>query len=232
MPPPTTSFRAAANDPAGVAARSIARRIQTFRTFRAEIPGAVWSLDPTAAWSVRGQATCLRELDRLRVKHTRVERELSTPVPTAVQLEGSIEGVSFVSAHEDRSIEVSCELATRLPALARILRAHDVRLVLVNSSYREQPKMSFHTFGLALDVAALKTSRETLSVAKHFEPTPDRLTCAGAPETPQGKALLAVACAVADSHLFSSVLTPNYNAGHRDHFHFDMRPDDPRFFVR
>jgi hypothetical protein len=69
-------------------------------------------------------------------------------------------------------------------------------------------------------------------VAKHFEVTPDVHTCEASPTSAEGKALLAIACAVADSGLFSSVLTPNYNEGHRDHFHFDLRPDDPRLFVR
>ena len=52
------------------------------------------------------------------------------------------------------------------------------------------------------------------------------------PRQREGKTLLAIACDLAKSQLFSSVLTPNYNAGHRDHFHLDLRPDDPRFFLR
>ena len=41
-----------------------------------------------------------------------------------------------------------------------------------------------------------------------------------------------MACALFESGVLSSVLTPNYNAGHRDHFHLDIRPDDPRSFIR
>jgi hypothetical protein len=92
--------------------------------------------------------------------------------------------------------------------------------------------VSFHTFGLALDMAAFRTQERTLSVAKHFEATPQMRTCEATPATPEGKTLLALACALADSHRFSSVLTPNYNEGHRDHFHLDVRPDDPRLFLR
>jgi hypothetical protein len=233
-PPMPTRFLAPASDPAGQAARSLARRVRSFLKFRGEIPGATWSVDPTAVWSVRREDACLRALDRSRVEYLRVERELTTPAPTLVQLsETPIEGVSFVSAHLDRVLEVSCELATRLPALARILKAHGIRSVYVNSSYREQPRMSFHTFGLALDIAAFKTRHnEMWLVAKHFEATPEALTCASQPATREGTALLAIACELAQSHLFSSVLTPNYNSGHRDHFHLDLRPDDPRFFLR
>jgi hypothetical protein len=28
------------------------------------------------------------------------------------------------------------------------------------------------------------------------------------------------------------VITPDYSEGHRDHFHVDVRPEDPRLFVR
>jgi hypothetical protein len=231
-PAPRRKFRVPPADPSGAAARTIAQRVPHFHKYRAEIPGATWTVKPEAVWSIRSQPDCLRQLAQRRVQNLLVERELTTPVPTLVQIDGSIEGVSFVSAHLDRQVEVSCELAARLPALARILRAHGVRSVLVNSSYRDQPRPSFHTFGLALDIAAFRTAHETLLVAKHFEVSPEQLTCKAEPQTPEGKQLLAIACAVAESHLFSSVLTPNYNAGHRDHFHFDMRPDDPRFFVR
>ena len=61
----------------------------------------------------------------------------------------------------------------------------------------------------------------------------DHVTCEGPrPARPGARTLLDAACALGRSHVFSSVLTPNYNEGHRDHFHVDARPDDPRFFLR
>jgi hypothetical protein len=44
--------------------------------------------------------------------------------------------------------------------------------------------------------------------------------------------MLEIACEIGASKRFSSVLTPNYNEGHRNHFHLDVRPNDPRVFVR
>ncbi|MFT3926791.1 MAG: extensin family protein [Myxococcales bacterium] len=233
-------FLAPASDPAGVAARTIAQRVRSFRKYRSEVPGASWSVNPEQVWSIRKEEGCLRALARDHVEATPIVRDLTTPVPTLVQLGPTpIGGVSFISAHLDRQIEISCELAARLPALARILKAHGVRSALVNSSYRDQPRTSFHTFGLALDIAAFEMSKrasvranDMLIVAKHFEMTPDAYTCEGQPSTPEGRVMLAIACDLAKSQLFSSVLTPNYNAGHRDHFHLDLRPDDPRFFLR
>jgi hypothetical protein len=231
-PAPRKKFELPLGDPAAEPARTIARRVPTFRRFRAEVAGAAWEVDEGATFAIRRQSACLHELARLGVRTHPVTRELSTPVPAPVAITAPVEGVSFVSLHLDREVEVSCELAARLPALARILRKHGVRAVGVNSSYRDQPKVSFHTFGLALDIAALRTATRTLLVATDFEVTPDALTCDATPSGENGRLLLAVICDIARSHLFSSVITPNYNEGHRDHFHLDMRPDDPNLFVR
>lgn len=227
-----TRFSVPLADPAGQAARLIARRVPQFRNFRAEVPGALWLEDEAVRFSIRSQARCLAQLEKLGVPAQLVERPLVTPVPAPVALTGPVGGIAFVSLYADRQVEVSCELAARLPALARILRKHGVRAVGVSSSYREQPRVSFHTFGLALDLAGFRTKKRMLRVAEDFEVTPDEHTCAARPRSERGRALLALVCDVVESHLFSSVLTPNYNEGHRDHLHFDLRPDDPRLFVR
>jgi hypothetical protein len=174
----------------------------------------------------------MSDLARMGIRAHPVARELTTPVVTPVAIDAPIAGVAFVSLHADREIELSCELALRLRALARILKAHGVLAVGVNSSYRDRPKVSFHTFGLALDMMAFRTRTATLVVAEHFEVSADTHTCEASPRSEEGKALLSIVCALADSHLFSTILTPNYNEGHRDHVHLDARPDDPRLFVR
>jgi hypothetical protein len=129
---------------------------------------------------------------------------------------------------------LSCELASRLPELARVLREHGIRALDVLSAYRPTPRQSFHTLGLALDIAAFETDDgEVLSVEHDFVETPSHETCdAPSPESAAARTLLEVACALAADHAFSTVLTPNYNEGHRNHFHIDARPDDPRFYVR
>ncbi len=231
-PPHPRRFAAPASDPAGEAARSIANRVARFRPYRTEIPGATWRVDDAAVFRVRADAECKKALKNAGVRAHLVERELLTPVPSPVALEGSVAGVSFYSLHSDREVEMACELAVRLPAIVEILKRHGVRAVSVLSSYREEPRTSFHTFGLALDLAAFRTRDGVLVVSKHFELSPGQETCNAQPTTEDGKALLAIACDLAASNLVSSVLTPNYNEGHRDHFHVDLRPDDPRVFLR
>lgn len=219
-------------DPALVAARTISRRVRGFPSLRGAIALASWREDPAARWQVRSSTRCQAVVDALHVPTRPLTRELGTPVPAPLVITGPVGGVLFRPLQKDRELELSCELAARLPALAKILRAHGVRTVHVNSSYRDQPRVSFHTFGLALDMASFETRSGPLVVATDFELTPEVETCRGAPTSARGKALLALACDLAASGLFSSVLTPNYNEGHRDHFHLDVRPDDERLFVR
>jgi len=122
-PEPPARFLASASDPAGAAARSIARRVRTFRNFRSEVPGAIWTVNPAQVWSIRREERCLRTLEKAKLAYLPVTRELTTPVATPVQLTPEpIAGVSFLSAHLDREVEVSCELASRLPALAKLLK--------------------------------------------------------------------------------------------------------------
>lgn len=232
QPEQPREFAAPLHDPAGAAARSIARRVARFRRYRSEIPGATWRVDEAAAFRIRADIECRRALKRAGVNAHLVERELTTPVPSPVSLDGAVDGVTFHSLHTDREVEMACELAVRLPAIVAVLKRHGVNSVSVLSSYREEPRTSFHTFGLALDIAAFRTDDGVLVVRKHFEQTPGQYTCDAKPLTPEGQALLSIACDLAASNLLSSVLTPNYNEGHRDHFHLDIRPDDPRVFLR
>ena len=154
-------------------------------------------------------------------------------MPTPVELEGDIDGVQFQMVHKNRPLLMSCELAVRLPAIAAAVKPHGIRALGVISSYRDHPHDSFHTLGLALDVWRFFTDTDMLSVKRDFEITKQSETCsAPAPRGERGRALLDIACRLMQSRKFSSVLTPNYNVGHRDHFHLDIRPDDPRLFGR
>jgi hypothetical protein len=237
VPPVPRHFAVPEGDPAGAIARRLARRIPSFPNYRAIVPGGEWRIADDARWSVRPEADCLADL---RAQHIRVTHldALDSDVARPYQLDSAVGGVTFsmTQRHADEGITValSCEMIARLPALARVLRAHHVRRVEVLSAYRDHPRSSFHTMGLALDMASFTTDDgHVLSVLNDFVETPDALTCeAPAPTDHDAAELLAIACELANSHAFSSVLTPNYNDGHRNHFHVDVRPDDPRVFVR
>jgi hypothetical protein len=232
-PAVATTFQAPPDTQAGQAARRIAQLVPTFTNYRATIRGAVWSVDEAARWSVRDNTRCLEELRALGVPFQVATTPPATPVPTPVEITGPIDGVTLTMMHADRSLLMSCELAVRLPALVAAVKPHGIERVDVISTYREKPYSSFHTLGLALDVSRFRTKQGVLDVLKDFERTPALETCAAPPpKSPRAAALLDIACKLGASRRFSSVLTPNYNEGHRNHFHLDVRPDDPRLFLR
>ncbi|MBX3248536.1 MAG: extensin family protein [Myxococcales bacterium] len=232
VPGPPARFAAPANDPAGRAARRIWGRVPTFQNFRAEIPGATWRTGRQYVWSIGPERECHEALREKGVRF-RAHSPPNAFVASPVEILGPIDGVWFRMLHEEDPFLVSCELALRLPELVASWKRHGVRGVEVMSSWRSHPYTSFHTMGLALDLPRFWTDEGWLSVLEHYEETPLRETCAGPdPRDPRARTLRRMACDMAESGLLSSVLTPNYNAGHRDHFHVDIRPDDPRMFLR
>lgn len=233
-PPVPVRFAAPARDPAGRVARRLAAQIPTFLNYRAIIPGGEWRVDRRAVWQIRPQDECYAALAEAGVP-ARARSAMGTPVASPVTIEGPVGGVAFrMIRPEDEPLTISCELAARLPAIAAIARRHGVRAIDVLSAHRTQPQQSFHRAGLGLDLFAFETDEGALlSVYDDFVETPAHRTCrAPEPAGDAARVLLAIACELADSRLFSSVLTPNYNEGHRNHFHVDARPDDPRIFVR
>ncbi len=232
-PPRPRRFLAPLDDPNGAIARAIARMVPGFYNYRAIIPGGLWETAPRAVWQIRPEADCLAELDEAGVPYERVIEELGTPTPTPVRITGAVSGVGFSTVRPEDTIVISCEMASRLPVLARIARREGTRRIVILSSHRTAPRISFHRMGMALDIFAFETNRGRLSVNDHYLETPAHRTCeAPEPDDWRAAALMRIACGLAESRRFSSVLTPNYNEGHRNHFHVDIRPDDPRIFVR
>ena len=84
--------------------------------------------------------------------------------------------------------------------------------------------VSQHAYGNAIDLASFKDSAGlTYSVNNDFviDPAPQK-TCTAPTEPGKDTVLHEVACELKDEGLFNIVLTPNYNADHRDHFHVDL----------
>jgi hypothetical protein len=233
-PPLPQHYATAADTQAGKAAREIARRVTTFTNYRIKIPGATWLVDERSPWSIREKEACLADLAEHGITVEAWPKTLSTPVASPVQVRAAVSGVTFRFLHAAAGAVISCEMAARLRDIAEVVARHGVHTVHVLSAYRDHPYPSFHTLGLALDLSRFDTDAGPLVVATDFVIDRARETCAqpGVKTGDKHAKLQAIACALAATHRFSSVLTPNYNAGHRDHFHVDIRPDDPRLFVR
>lgn len=228
--------RHAPTDPALVVAEEIERRVHTFHNFRGDVPHGVFTEDPARVFAIRTNDACLEELTSLGIAHEAFRTERS-PIPTPVRLQGSIGGVTFRKLREDAPFIVACELAVRLPRIARVLRAHSIHTVDVMSSWRLTPRTSFHTMGLALDLNTfVRDDGSTLDVLRDYPMRADAPTCEGidasSRPTNAGDALVVLACDLAARAGLHTVITPNYSEGHRNHFHIDIRPNDARLFVR
>ncbi len=228
-----------ARDEALGAAAEIRARVRTFPNLRGRHALGVWSERDDVVFHVRPRAECLAALDRLGVPHEIARpRRLGLPIPTPVIVSGPVGGVLFRKHHDGARREVplvmACEMATRLPALARLLARHGVREVRVLSAWRREPYTSFHTMGLGLDLHTFGRDAGDWVVERDFVARPGVRTCDALPAeaTSAGEHLRALACELGASGLFSTVLTPEYDEGHANHFHVDARPDDRRVFVR
>lgn len=213
--------------------RILRDRVARSHPFRESYEGpAVWEERTAVVWSIRPEADCVGELDVAGVPW-RPMVWTPTPVPAPVEIVGMVGDVTFEKKRDGARLFMSCELALRLPRLARVLRAHGVSRVEVMSAYRREPLSSFHSSGLALDLSSFETDQGVVSVEEHFVRTDDVATCAApAPSAWQARTLLEIACALGRSNDWSTVLTPNYGRGHHDHLHVDARPGDSRVFLR
>lgn len=90
------------------------------------------------------------------------------------------------------------------------------------------PPGTRHPAGLAIDVGAVhKRDGRWLSIASHFDGKIGQRTCgAGAvvPESSDAKELRAIVCEARSEGVFTYALTPNFNADHVDHVHFEIKP--------
>jgi len=200
---------------------------------------------PAIRYAALDSAACLSELKRRGVPF---REERPTPgVSIPVRLLGPLAGVVYRTDESERARKVSpweiydCRLLLSLADFSQILGAHSVSEVRIFSAYRpppnnreEQPSKR-HQAALAVDVRTLrKASGEELSVLADFEQKLGRDPCSEADEPlrPAGKELKSIACEAARAHLFNSILTPNYDDRHRNHFHLEVAPGKPWFLLR
>jgi len=131
---------------------------------------------------------------------------------------------------------MDCTLARSLAKAAAILRAHDVVEVADIGVYNYRciggvgtppdcPQgMSQHAYAKAIDLAAFTTSDASVyTVATDWIIDPDtEETCAAPAEPGKDAWLHELICELKAAGTWNIVLTPNYNADHRDHFHVDL----------
>lgn len=188
------------------------------------VPHAVWSIHLDNTW--RLQRNCVEGLAARGVRAHRLAWT-PTPAPDIVVVEHVTGGVEFVKRRENAPVAMACAMAERLPQWSALLRDHNIAKVEILSAYRREPAVSFHHMGLALDVTRLWDREDNVLDVERDWTASEQSTCRSA-TTP----LERVVCAMHESELFTTVITPNYGRGHEDHLHLDIRPDDPWHYLR
>lgn len=176
-------------------------------------------------------------------------REEAKGVLAPVRLEGPLHGVVYRTNLKEEARDTTlweiadCRLVLALDDFAAILAEHDIVEVRHYSMYRKPPARwaddkigGQHRGALALDAARfIRRDGSELDVLDHFKGKLRSKTCgAGARKvvTAEATELREIVCAAVDRQLFNVVLTPNFNRGHRNHFHLEVTAGVTWFMVR
>lgn len=192
---------------------------------------------------------CLAELSRRLIPFVNEAEKPGVKIP--VRLNGKVGGVLYRTDFPDSERahvpwEVfDCRLVLALDDFSETLRAHSVAEVRIFSAWRPPAKSwkvsdwaRRHQGALAVDVRELrKDDGEVLNVLDHFHGKlgASQCTAGSAPASanqPEARELHEIVCRAAEAHIFNSILTPNYNPAHKNHFHLELTPGVDWFMLR
>ena len=204
---------------------------------------------PTATrYAALSADACAAALKERGVPHETLGPTHGVAMP--VRLTGPLSGIPFRTLLPEKERARSkyeildCRLLLSLDDLAKQLAAANVVEVFHYSAYRPPPAGWLtgpfglrHEGGLAMDVAAFRLKNGlALNVERDFGPRRGERLCTPAQiprsATIASLALRKIVCDAFEAQLFHLTLTPDYDATHRDHFHFEVTPGKTDFTVR
>jgi hypothetical protein len=216
--------------------------------FHDRLPELIPAKTPARRIANMSPGQCRRELKQRKLP-VKPAYGPARGIATPVRLDGPLHGIRFVAPGK-RSVygKLDCRLALALDEMAKIFEGHEVTEIHVDNMYRpaarlprqskrKPRKRSQHSYGLAADLVRLKLRDGSVLVVEsdwHGEiGTP---ACGPDAEvrdpTDQAILLRNIVCGLAREGLFHHILTPNYDAAHRDHLHLDIKRDSKEMSVR
>ena len=176
---------------------------------------------------------CVRRLRRLKVRFRRVGpvRGVATPIEIPGGRIGSIRYHSFFG-HDHMLMD--CRLAVALQRASSIFHVNGVQEILYSNFYSWRNvegtnRLSRHALGLAVDIHAFiaRNGRKVVVESDFEKGLGHGRTCEGHAETWKARFLRDLACDLDASNLFDRILTPDYDHGHKNHFHMSVfHPQD------
>jgi hypothetical protein len=201
---------------------------------------------PAYRYAQLSATDCEAELEARHIEFAHEAEAAAVLAP--VRLTGALHGVVFRTDQSEKARTTSqweivdCRLVLALDDFAEILSRHDIAEVRHYSMYRP-PKTwdddkpgTRHTGALAIDAGRfIDHTGAVLDVDKDFHGAIGSKTCgdgaAPRPATPGAIALREILCEAAERHLFTVMLTPNYNKPHHNHFHLELTAGVQWFLV-
>lgn len=177
--------------------------------------------------------TCLRMLRSLKVPFRKLRSVKGVATPVRI-IGNKIGGITYKPRYTRGIMIMDCRLALAMRRAAEIFRVNGIRTVVWSNFYSwrrvaKTGRLSRHALGLAIDIHGFYDKRgRKLDVQKDYERGLGRgKTCEGKAKTRKGRVLRDLACDFDVSNLFEGVLTPDYDKGHRNHFHLGVfHPQD------
>ena len=222
--------------PLGAVAQMSPPRTKTAKPKTAK-PKEPWNKTPMLIKDIRRISVPTKTMDReclARLKAAGVPYQLfdnvahvTTPVKP---LTNKLGGVVYRRAwnNPDAPWILECKTVENLVLAGPKLQKWGIASMYWNSAWRVsyvdgKNTLSRHSYGEAIDVTAIDGSFGYAALVNHW----------GNPgSSPKARALHGVSAALRDSGLFNSVLTPAYNAAHRDHFHIDSPSRSQKLAVK
>jgi len=206
---------------------------------------------PSPAMSKNAKASQYANLSASACKRAIKERNLPAKdatakgVATPMRLTGPLHGVRFITAPAPSPFGVAdCRLILALDDFAEVLARFDVVSVQLDSMFRSRARIagkkkmaSQHAHGMAADIVAFTfADKRRVPVEGNWGASIGAIPCGPAAvlEERTGDILLLrdIACAVGRSGAFHHLLTPSFDAAHRNHFHFDIKPHTKMWAIR
>jgi hypothetical protein len=208
----------------------------TATAFEGDVEAATASVDISVGDITA--ANCRAWLDAFHIDYT---VQGATPgVVDPISAKMPINGMPFkaVGATNPRTtLFADCRIIKSLVLAAPSFRERDIAQVTDYGVYNYRcigtgtppncPQgMSQHAYAMAIDLAAFTTSDgTTYTVNDDWVIDPDsEKTCAAPTEAGKDDFLHKLICELKGLKIWNIVLTPNYNADHRNHFHVDLTP--------
>ena len=178
---------------------------------------------------------CLAELGERGVPFERVAP--TRGVETPIRFTGPVRGITFLQTYRPEldprapATILDCRLGLAIDDLAVILARHGVVEAEYLSMWRpgySKPGVR-HSAGRAIDLATVKlVDGARYSILRDFQGRIGAKTCGYGAEEPrrqtEGTAFWRnTVCELADLRSFNILITPNYDWGHRDHLHLEVR---------